>query len=270
MYHKSLFIGIAFIALAGCKPPEKNEATGAKSGTPVPATAHSGRNSLDWAGIYSGTLPCTGCEGIQTEIRLNKDLTYQVTSRYLTKAEDIYRGSGSFTWDESGNKITLQEAGAPAITVSQYQVGENLLTALDTKGEMIQTELAASWTLKKVIFDSVITEKYWKLIELNGKDFVLTGQKKKEPHFILKAQDNRVTGFAGCNSFNGAYELSAGNRIRFSKIITTLMACMDAGYEKDFVRVFDMADNYTLKGDTLSLNRARMAPLAKFAAVYLR
>jgi heat shock protein HslJ len=61
------------------------------------------------------------------------------------------------------------------------------------------------------------------------------------------------------------------NKIKFSKISATMMACMDASVretESQFFKVLEMADNYYVTGDTLQLNRARMAPLAKFEAVY--
>ena len=48
------------------------------------------------------------------------------------------------------------------------------------------------------------------------------------------------------------------------------MACINMVTETEFLKVLDMADSYHLKGDTLQLFRARMAPLAKFAAVYLK
>jgi len=40
--------------------------------------------------------------------------------------------------------------------------------------------------------------------------------------------------------------------------------------EKAFLDVLSAVDNYSLNGGHLTLNRARMAPLARFEAVYLR
>jgi heat shock protein HslJ len=40
--------------------------------------------------------------------------------------------------------------------------------------------------------------------------------------------------------------------------------------ETAFHDVLKMVDNYSLSGDRLTLNRARMAPLARFEAVHLR
>ena len=113
-------------------------------------------------------------------------------------------------------------------------------------------------------------EKYWKLVELQGKP-ISEMTYAKEPHFILKKEDNRVTGNAGCNALSGEYELDeAAHRIRFSKIITTRMFCFDDTVEREFLRILEMVDNYSLNGDMLTLNRARMAPLARLEAVYLK
>jgi len=40
--------------------------------------------------------------------------------------------------------------------------------------------------------------------------------------------------------------------------------------EREFLQVLETADSYFLKGDTLMLNRARMAPLARFENVFLK
>ena len=134
-------------------------------------------------------------------------------------------------------------------------------------------------TTKKVNTDSTVSqkaqseivEKYWKLIEINGQKVTADDFASKEPHLILKSTDNRVTGNGGCNSFFGTYELQANaNRISFSKIGSTRMACIKPTVEADFLKVLETVDNYTVKNDTLQLNKARMAPMAKFVAVYLK
>ena len=126
---------------------------------------------------------------------------------------------------------------------------------------------------KKVKEDKTtgITEKYWKLIEIRGQKVTAENFASKEPHLILKSTDNRVNGNGGCNSFFGTYELdSTTNRISFSKIGATRMACLKPTVEAEFFNVLETVDNYTVKNDTLQLNKARMAPMAKFVAVYLK
>ncbi|MBE7441115.1 MAG: META domain-containing protein [Flavobacteriales bacterium] len=111
-----------------------------------------------------------------------------------------------------------------------------------------------------------ITDKYWKLIELNGRK-INTEQQLKEAHFKLISDDNRIIGNGGCNSFFGTYQLLPGDRIQISPLGSTKMACLNDNIEDEFLKVLAIADNYTLKNDTLSLNKAKMAPLARFELV---
>ncbi len=117
--------------------------------------------------------------------------------------------------------------------------------------------------------DQVITDKYWKLIKLEGQDVVMVENQEREINFMLKAEDNTVGGFAGCNSITGEYELEDGNRIKFKNMGLTMMMCPDVIVnEAEFMEVFELADNYRIQNDTLELNVARRAPLAVFVAVY--
>jgi heat shock protein HslJ len=115
-----------------------------------------------------------------------------------------------------------------------------------------------------------IAEKRWKLVELEGQPITTSENQNTEAHFVLRSEGNKVTGHGGCNVINGTYTLTEGNRIRFSKMATTMMYCPGAEEERAFLKVFELADNYTLQGDTLMLNIGRRAPLAVFHAVYLR
>lgn len=114
--------------------------------------------------------------------------------------------------------------------------------------------------------NNIITDKYWKLVELNGKRIIAEPQ-AKEAHVVLKTEENRIAGNGGCNSFFGTYQLLPGNSIQISPLGSTKMACLNDNVEDEFLKILAIADNYTIKNDTLSLNKARMAPLAKFEFV---
>jgi len=117
-----------------------------------------------------------------------------------------------------------------------------------------------------------ITEKYWKLIEINGKPVAMDETMGSEAFIILKNEDQRVNGSGGCNTIFGTYEINEGNRIKFSQMATSMKACLNMDVEVALKKVFDVVDNYTVSedGKYLSLNRARMAPLARFEVVYLK
>ena len=234
--------------------------------------AHNSRNSLDWQGVYRGVLPCADCEGIQEEIRLNDDMTYELVRNYLGKGDNRYSDKGRFEWDDAGARIKLISADSSDNTNRWFKVGENQLIVLDTEGNPIESGLPAElYVFQKMDRDNVITEKYWKLVTLNGKEITTTPEGTgREAHFILKDENQRVFGNTGCNNMNGTYILSTeDNTLSFKPMATTRMACIGVDNEQEYLDVFQACDRYNIENDTLTLSKGD-APLAKFAAVYLR
>lgn len=243
---------IAMVAATACQSMKKSAGQ-----TEDPAASHNSRNSLDWAGTYQGTLPCADCPGINTTLNLEQSGAYTLQTRYLERGDSVYTTSGKFKWDNSGGRVILDNN-------QQFQVGENHLVQLDQEGNRISGGLAEHYVLKKM--DNAIVGRYWKLVELNGRP-VEAGSTQKEPYIRLTAEENRLEGTGGCNGMGGIYELKAPNRVRFSKMIRTMMACKNLEVENELMRVLETTDSYHVSGDSLQLFRARMAPLAKFIAV---
>jgi heat shock protein HslJ len=255
-------IGILSTSIS-CKNIEKMSLENEKQVVAV-SLEHSSQTALDWSGNYEGTLPCADCEGIRTLLVLNKDQTFILKTQYLGKVKTPFESKGSIIWSADGNIITLKSTNNYNI---RYQVGENKLWQLDQNGEKISGELADHYILNKQA--NPITEKYWKLVSLKGKPIDKEKKTIKEPFFILKLNNDQIVGHGGCNSFSGKYELKEGNRIIISKLMSTLMACPANEIEIEFVKILESVDNYTIQGDTLFLQKARMAPLARFESVYL-
>jgi heat shock protein HslJ len=116
---------------------------------------------------------------------------------------------------------------------------------------------------ESVKIDPLLVGKHWKLVELNGKPV-----EKTEAFLLLDQNKSTVSGNLGCNTFNGAYELKNGNRIKFSQLTNTLKMCInDMEIEEGFKKALGIADNYYVSEKNLVLNRARMAPLARFELV---
>ncbi len=241
---------IVAFAFAACQTKKT-----ASSGDADPA--HNSRNSVDWVGTYQGTLPCADCPGIRYTITLNEDDTYVLKTRYLEKNDSVFTESGTFAWDEGGGRITLADRG------EKFQVGENKLFHLDMEGNRIAGSLADHYVLMKLT--DQLTDRYWKLIEVGGKA-VADGSTQKEPYIQLNSEDNRLQATGGCNGLGGTYELKEPNRISFSQLIGTMMACENMEVENGLKRALESADSYHVQGDTLQLFRARMAPLAKFVS----
>lgn len=231
------------------------------------------RVSLDWEGTYRGILPCADCQGIETTVTLDKNGTCLIRSRYLAKSDRIFSEACTFVWDREGRTIAVS---AKESASRRYLVGENMLVQLDMQGKRITGLLADKYVLGKVVSpeamvpDASLSETYWKLVELNGKPLKQLPFRQQAAHIILKKADGRVQGSGGCNRFFGRYEIRPGNRIHFSGLGSTMMACPGLADESAFFKVLETADTYTIRGESLQLHKARMAPLAKFEAVYLK
>ncbi len=228
--------------------------------------AHMIQNSLDWTGTYRGILPCADCEGIETTLIINSDSSFQLIRKYIGKKSDSTEIFGTFVWNNEGNTIILNNI---INTPNKYFVKEGGVVQLDMEGNFISGDLADKYYLKKIFILPItkITDITWRLVEIEGKQISRFDKIKKPIQFRLNSKEKRLNGFAGCNNFWGSYNLLEGNKITFSKMASTLMACPDLPIETELYRVFDRTDNFTIKGSFLFLNKAKIAPLAKFEAI---
>ena len=252
-------ISVLMISMVSCKTIQKETKV---SDTHV-ALGDNSQNALDWDGSYSGILPCDDDGLVQITVELLVDNTFRMKQQHLGAEDMSVESSGEIIWSKEGNIITLGEGQEQ----KKILVGENALIVLDKDGKRITGELAEKYILAKA--DMSLVEKYWKLTELFGEP-VVTPEGGKEAHLILKIEGNRVTGTGGCNTFSGAYTLQPGGRISFSQMISTMMMCANMEVEVKMNQVLGMVDNYNLNGDKLVLNKARMAPLARFEAVSMK
>lgn len=225
------------------------------------------KNSPAYAGTYRGVTPCNGCDGIQTVLTLNKNQTFFLKINYLGKIKKNAESIGKFIWDEKTRIVFLDIPDATDEPV-KFLVGENKVTQLDKNGKKITGAKADKYILTKET--AGLTEKYWQLTELNGKAVQTMGNTGKEPHLIFKTQDAKVKGSGACNAFSGTYKLTPGNKISFSPLVSTRMSCQDLATESAFLKALDASDNYTVTEETLTLNKGKMAPLAKFKVVYFK
>ena len=265
MKTRFLFIILASaLAFASCKTTKQ---TAKPKETTHIIVGDNSETSLDWAGVYTGTLPCADCEGILTTLTLNADLTYKLATTYKGKTITPFIETGKFAWDKGGSSIQLQSADKSS--PHRYLVGENHLKRLSSEGLVITGSLADFYVLHKELSDYIDHEligKKWKLVELAG--MPVSNTAGEQAYFIqLDSDENRIHGFAGCNNFFGNFELEEGLRIKFSKIGSTMMACPNMDTEKELFGILDTVDNYRVYKNTLELNKARMAPLARFELI---
>lgn len=221
---------------------------------------HTAQNSLDWSGTYSGILPCADCSGIETELTLNADNTFVLTTSYLGK-QDTEKNTleGKFEWNRNEvNLLGIKKGERP----TTYKVEENRIRQLDMKGNIITGDLAQNYVLKKN-GNLNVEDKRWKLIELNGKPIAGSA----ESHYLIfHSKEGRIEAKANCNVMLRDYTIKNELQLKVGQGLSTLMACPD-NLEQEFGQVLSAVDNLSTDGKSLSLNKARMAPLARFELV---
>lgn len=286
-------LSILFVSIS-CDKKEKskqsNEVT--TDSTPVGVIDHhTAKMSLDYVGSYKGITPCADCEGIETTLYLSNESKYVLQTNYLGKKEAVVNEKrGTYSWNEVGNTVILSGIKSGP---SQYFVGENYVVQLDMEGNKIAGDLADNYILQKTsdekelppppppapvsiknsrvhpksVINTLLIKNKWKLVELNGKPIENKNDSKKEM-FIQLNNEGRYTAFAGCNSMIGSFELKDEKAlIAFTKGASTMMACIDMETEQEFAKMLETVDNYSINGNQMTLNKARMAPLARFEAM---
>lgn len=260
-----LTIASLSMAFFACKSEKTDDVAKANENSALAIPdAHNSQNSLDWNGVYRGLVPCADCEGIETRITLKSDGTFMRSLKYLGKEQNSFFDQGNFTWDASGSKITLSGENEET---QMYQVGENVLFHLDKEGNRITGDLSENYKLAKNPTDPRLEGKRWVLVELRDKP-VVQKEGSREGFIQFDMETSSVSGNSTCNGFSGGYELKGDNQISFGNIAGTMMACPDMETEQGFYQVLQQSDNYSITDTIMTLNKARMAPLAKFVVGY--
>lgn len=144
---KRIILSIMMIAaLSACGNGKKtdNKVT-EPAGKTETADMHTAENSLDYWGVYKGTLPAADCPGIETTLTINKDSTFTLHSVYIDRKDATFDNKGTYTID--GSILTTKEKDGSAITY--YKVEEGQLRMLNADKQPVTGPLAENYILKK-------------------------------------------------------------------------------------------------------------------------
>jgi heat shock protein HslJ len=229
------------------------------------APADTSANALDWAGTYSGVLPCADCAGILTHLSLADDLSYRISTRHLGRGAPPYTAAGRFVWAEDGRTIKLgYYRGGPGL----FLIGENQAFHLDRDGKRIEGDLADRYRLAKrpieaTPSDARLVGRRWWLQEIGGRP-VQSDRNARGAAFIEFDQQGQLQGSTGCNPLFADYTLPRPAGLRFEHLEASRGACPDMSVENLMLEALPLVDGYSIVDDSLSLQRARMAPLLRF------
>lgn len=96
-------------------------------------------------GAYQGVIPCASCEGIQLDLKLNADLTYDLTQTYLGEkntAPETFKGNFSL------DKDVVKLDGLKDMS-NLFKLENNQLRYLKADGSEVMGELAESYVLRR-------------------------------------------------------------------------------------------------------------------------
>ncbi|MDH2432491.1 META domain-containing protein [Pokkaliibacter sp. MBI-7] len=111
--------------------------------------------------------------------------------------------------------------------------------------------------------DQPLENTYWKLTQL-GTDPVQPDTRMREPYLQLSPEQQRVTGFSGCNLLAGQYQLTA-RQLHLGPLISTRMACMQGmALESHYIQALEQVRGWQISGHTLTLLDAQQQPLLQF------
>jgi len=201
------------------------------------ADVHNSRNSLDWAGTYVGVLPCADCRGTKLRLTLNSDGSYRLVTQVQGSQNAEKSVSGVFTWQPSGNAITLDERGSR----QQFSVGEGRLTLLHPEGGASHSPAAnvvltlAGPTPNRVDLEQQLGRYRWTLVfATDARHRRIAGLPPgQDRSVVLSFAGTRLTVQGACNQFVGTYQVTPPNQLTVNVGASTMMACDPALMQAD-------------------------------------
>ena len=95
------------------------------------------------AGLYTGTIPCNDCDGIEMELELAADMTYVLKKTYVGKSEPPVRYTGNFILMQDW----LIQLDKKQDDLYYFQKEGDQLKVLDKNGKLIPGELRGKYVL---------------------------------------------------------------------------------------------------------------------------
>jgi len=230
-----VFILVA--SLAGCTAPK---GTG---NAPVakPPDMHTSQNSLDWAGIYEGVLPCADCPGIKTRVTLLRDGSYELSTLYLDRQVEPRIVRGRFAWDAGGNAIALDANGDG----ERFAVGEGRLSQLNRDGSptgaqspnrvLTKVPSAGSASPPAATLVPILEAHRWTLetaTDAQGRHIDVVSPAPGHA-FVFSFSGPRLSVPGRCNRMTGGYRIDAAGQLSVDRMATTMMACEAPAMQAD-------------------------------------
>ena len=214
----------------------------------------SNEKTEDIGGVYAGLLPCADCPGIETTLTINPDNSFEISQVYIDRDSVPFISSGKITKGDKDNIWVFKNR----YNETFYQFEDSVLIMLNKDKERIKGLLEEHYILKKKENDLRVTllSKKWILKKLKGLN-TLPEIEARDPHIIFDTEEQRIHGFAGCNSFFGKYQIKPDNKISFDNIASTKMFCANTmEMETAFLKALKDCKEFSVTNNILQFQNA--------------
>ena len=228
----------------------------------------------DPVGRYVGILPCADCPAIELRIDLNTDGRF-IERMVYRERDSQFLSSGR--WSRAGEQLTLRACDGESDRQLSIDDADRL-TLLDQEGNPIESPfnytLYRSTLLAPLELDEgleqcdltatpKLTGAIWRPVELGEER--ITQQTSPHAAYLQFTDDSetRVSGSTGCNRLMGGYVQEA-DRLRFTALATTRMACPDMTQEQAFLDALNSTTGWHIENNELVLNGDDGQTLARF------
>lgn len=150
------------------------------------------------------------------------------------------------------------ETSTATITIQQVDCQNSMSGAISPYKVSIEIKNNSELETKKIGGCGKYNTDYrlhdiWVLEELNGFKVFVTDFQRELPRIEINSSENRFMGYGGCNAISGTifYEKDL---LRFSKVISTLMACPPGNKEGEFTKALQNTTAYTIENNRLTLS----------------
>lgn len=169
-YSLSVFLSLSFIlfVLISCNGQKNQQET---------ADFEAEQSDLNLPAIYTGTLPCADCPGINYQLII-KDDGFTELSQYQDRSPATFEETG--TWKITDDTLTL--IGLEDLILKRFLVNDTSLTLLNMNNQRITGELADMYILERTEDQDSIRIHHQELAE-QGFTFFAAGN---EPFWSLR------------------------------------------------------------------------------------
>jgi copper homeostasis protein (lipoprotein) len=215
------------------------------------------------SGNFVGDLPCADCDAIRIHLNLDNK-NYVLRRKYLGKDNKVIEDRGKWSFDKKSQKLRLK-SNSPDENPHSYLWKNGSLVQLDEEEMEIKGTVSGSYVLTQK--EIGIAETPWKIYAIY--DLSPDKNNMELPHILIDAQQQKISGYGGCNRFNGPVIIKGDNEITIDNLAMTKRACLGPNVENEFMEALRKVKKFSIKKEQLHLVDEQGEAILKFRADWM-